>query len=214
MSDELSTGPVTSDVLREASFPQARKGYDQQAVHALLNRVADWLDAQPDAEPQASEEIVEFGERTKGILAAAEEAAAKMRSEAKEYAQRVRSSADEETRNAQTKAREQAQDVVTEAEKKAEGIIHEARVRRRSLNQALASLTERRDAIASEAKRLADQLNEVVHSLRVDATAEDNGDGARPAAREGAPAAGGDSAAQAERDRLRRAGFEVAAKRD
>ena len=63
------------------------RGYDRDAVHDMLDRVADWMEgkagAVSSAAPGVREEIAKVGERTAGILTAAEEAAANLRDEAK-----------------------------------------------------------------------------------------------------------------------------------
>ena len=160
--------PVSSHELRQASFPQALRGYDRESVHAFLERVADWIEgAGASAGPanRAQSEFAKVGERTAGILTAAEEAASKLRSEAEAYAERLRASAQEESRKATLTASQRADELIAEAEGKAERIIDEAIARRRGLNQAVSSLLERRDEIAAEAQRLADDLLDAVDFL-------------------------------------------------
>jgi predicted transcriptional regulator len=65
-------------------------------------------------------------------------------------------------------AGQKADELITEAESKAEAIIDEAIARRRRLNQAVTSLVERREEIAEETQRLADQLLEAVEAVRLD----------------------------------------------
>ena len=67
--------------------------------------------------------------------------------------------------------RVKADELVADAEAKAERIIDDAIERRRGLNQAITSLAERRDEIADEAQRLADELLEAVDALRSGGTA-------------------------------------------
>jgi cell division initiation protein len=154
--------------IRDARFPQARRGYDRNAVHAFLDRVAEWVEAgtgETEASPELTSEIEKVGERTAGILTAAEEAAAKLRREAKEYAEGIRASAEEESRKIRLNASQKADELIAEAEGKAEHIIDEAIVRRRRLNQAVTTLIERRDEIAEEARDLADRLLEAVGAI-------------------------------------------------
>lgn len=162
--------------LRQARFPQSRRGYDPESVHAFLDRVADWVESRAggaNADPGVTSELEKVGERTAGILTAAEEAAAKLRTEAKDFADELRQNAEDETRKVKLNASQKADELISEAEAKAEGIIDEAIARRRRLNQAVTSLVERREEIAEETQSLADQLLEAVDSIRTDEPAED-----------------------------------------
>ena len=167
-----SAEETSPDQLRNASFPQAFKGYDREAVHAFLDRVASWVEGGAaglqQAVPDVRRELERVGERTAGILTAAEEAAAKVRAEAAEYAASIRETADEDLRRATAEANRKAEELVADAESRAERIVDEALARRRQLNQAIASLAERRDEIADEAQRLADELLGAVDGLRTD----------------------------------------------
>jgi DivIVA domain-containing protein len=160
---------------REASFPLALRGYDRQAVHAFLDRIADWLDEQgaPAAEARLTSEFAKVGERTSGILTAAEEAAAKLRSDAKEYAERLRGEAADEARKVRLNASQKSDELISDAQEKADRIIEDAVARRSTLNRAVASLMERRDEIADEAQRLADELLAAVEAIRSDRPADD-----------------------------------------
>ena len=169
MEDQASPDAVGPAQIRDASFPQAMRGYDREAVHAFLERVADWLERTGQAtetSPELTSEIEKVGERTTGILAAAEEAAAKIRRETKEYADGLRASAEEESRSTKLNAAQKADELIAEAEEKAERIIDEAILRRRRLNQAVTTLIERRDEIADETRDLAERLLEAVEEFR------------------------------------------------
>jgi cell division septum initiation protein DivIVA len=159
--DELQADDSLSGAeLREARF---------------LDRVADWVEARAGgvkADPGVTSELEKVGERTAGILTAAEEAAAKLRTEAKEYADGLRKTAEDEARKTKLNASQKADEIISEAEAKAEAIIDEAIARRRRLNQAITSLLERRDDIAAETQGLADQLLEAVDAVRVEEPVE------------------------------------------
>lgn len=211
MEEAGAGGRITSREVREASFPQARRGYDREAVHAFLDRVAQWVEdtagGPAGGKRGLTSEFARVGERTGDILTAAEDAATKLRNDAKEYAQRLRTATDEETRKLKLNAAQKADELVAEAESKAERMIEEAIARRRRLNQAVASLLQRRDEIADEAQRLADQLLEAVESMRTEESleVEDEVEDEDAAQVEDLPA---DSEAdEAERARLQRAGF-------
>lgn len=174
--NEKQTG-VSGPEVRDATFPQAMRGYDREAVHSFLDRIADAFEGGTagirEAAPAAvKNELAKVGQRTAGILTAAEDAAANLRDEAREYAERLRASADDEARKARFAASQKADELVSAAEAKAEAIIEEAIARRRNLNQAISSLLERRDDIAVEAQRLADELLEAVDVLRSDEPGE------------------------------------------
>lgn len=170
--DELPIAEPSPERLRDATFPQAFKGYDRDAVHAFLDRVADWVEqgaaGAGQGAPDMRRELEKVGERTAGILTAAEEAAAKVRGEASDYAVAAREAADDEIRQAQIAANQKVEELIADAESRAERIVDEAVARRRRLNQAITSLLERRDEIAEEAQRLADELLGAVDALRLD----------------------------------------------
>jgi DivIVA domain-containing protein len=165
-----SGDPLSGEEVRRATFPQALRGYDRQAVHDMLDRVADWMEGKADAvssaRPDMRQEFEKVGEKTAGILTAAEEAARNLRDEAAEYAERLRSDAEDESRKARLNASQRMDEMIAEAETKARGIIDEAVARRRQLNQAISSLIDRRDEIAADATRLAEELLGAVEDLR------------------------------------------------
>ena len=182
--DETPTAEsLSSTTFREASFPIALGGYNRAAVHAFLDRVADLLEhgagGSPDEHSQLTSEFAKVGERTSGILTAAEDAAAELRADAKEYAERLRSEAEEEARMARVNASQKADEIVADAEAKAERMIEEAHARRRRLNQAVSALAERRDEITGQVAQLADELIAAVDAIRPEEPAAP--DGAAPA---------------------------------
>lgn len=163
-------GRLSGEELRRATFPQALRGYDREAVHSLLDRVADWVEQSAGKlsgqAPQMKQELAKVGERTAGILTAAEETAQRMRDEAAEYAERLRADADDEARKAKLNASQRMDEMIRDAEQKAERIINEAIARRRKLNQAISGLVERRDEIAGDVHRLAEDLLDAVEAIK------------------------------------------------
>lgn len=162
--------PHKIEEIRRANFPAARRGYDRDAVDDFLDRLASSLEADAEAAPAepggaVKREIARVGERTAGILAAAEEAAGNVRDEADKRGAEAKEAAEEITRKARIEASEKSTKLVADAEKKAEQMIDEAVARRRRLNQAITSLAERRDEIAAETTRLATELNAAVGRL-------------------------------------------------
>lgn len=162
--------PLSGEEVRRATFPQALRGYDREAVHDMLDRVADWMEgkgsAVSSAAPGMREELAKVGERTAGILTAAEDAARNLRDEAAQYAERLRADADDEARKARLNASQRMDEMIADAEAKAQGIIDDAIARRRQLNLAISSLVDRRDEIAADATRLAEELLAAVEGLR------------------------------------------------
>lgn len=172
--------PLSAQELRRATFPQALRGYDREAVHALLDRVADLLEEKAGqasgGAPAMRDELAKVGERTAGILTAAEEAAQGLREEAAEYARRVRAEAEEEARGARLNSGQRMDEMVAAAETKAEAMMEDAITRRRGLNQAISSLVERRDEIANDVVRLGEELLDAVDALRAADPAEGDHD--------------------------------------
>ena len=162
--------PLSGEDVRRATFPQALRGYDRQAVHDMLDRVADWMEgkagAVSSATPAMRDELAKVGERTAGILTAAEEAARNLREEASEYAERLRADTEDESRKARLNASQKMDEMVGAAEAKSQKIIDDAIARRRQLNIAISSLIDRRDEIAAEATRLAEELLAAVEEIR------------------------------------------------
>jgi DivIVA domain-containing protein len=177
--------PISGEEVRRATFPQALRGYDRQAVHDMLDRVADWMEGKAttvsSATPGMREELAKVGERTAGILTAAEEAAQNLRDEAIEYAERLRADAEDESRKARLNASQKMDEMVAEAETKAQAIIDDAIARRRQLNLAISSLIDRRDEIAADATRLAEELLGAVEELRTPGSSPESENEVEPA---------------------------------
>jgi DivIVA domain-containing protein len=167
---DAAPGDLSGEEVRRATFPQALRGYDRQAVHDLLDRVADWMEGTAgtvsSATPGVREELARVGERTAGILTAAEEAARNLREEAADYAERLRADAEDESRKARLNASQKMDEMIAGAEEKSQAIIDQAIARRRQLNVAISSLIDRRDEIAADATRLAEELLAAVDELR------------------------------------------------
>jgi DivIVA domain-containing protein len=167
--------PLSGEEVRRATFPQALRGYDRQAVHDMLDRVADWMEgkagAVSSAAPGVREEIAKVGEKTASILNAAEDAARNLREEAAEYAARLRADVEDEARKTRLNAGQRTDEMIAEADEKSKRIIDEAIARRRQLNLAISSLIDRRDEIAADATRLAEELLAAVEELRSPAVA-------------------------------------------
>ena len=98
--------------LKTVQFPTERRGgYDRRAVDAFLAELADWLES--GGEDEARRAVIqramgEVGDRTGAILAAAQESADKLTTEAEAEAQRIRSDTDREAAEAASEAEEVA----------------------------------------------------------------------------------------------------------
>ena len=168
---------ITAEEVRRASFPQVLRGYDRDAVHDLLDRVAERLEgssegADAGASPAIRAELAMVGERTAGILTAAEEAAQSLREDSARYVEKLRAEAEEEVRAERLNASQRTDEMIADAESKAQRIIDDALARRRELNLAISSLVERRDEIAAEAAKLAEALLDAVDEIRTPAPHE------------------------------------------
>ena len=166
---ETASAPITGEEVRRATFPQVLRGYDRDAVHSLLDRVADWMEGKAGAvgaSPAMRDELAKVGERTAGILTAAEEAAQELREDATRYAEKLRKEVEDEARASRLNASQRMDEMIADAESQAKRIIDDAVARRRQLNQAISSLLERRDEIAADAAKLAEELLDAVEDLR------------------------------------------------
>ena len=180
--------PDLAAQVKEATFPTVMRGYDKDEVDRFLAWLAKRLEgvAQlsgggiwgPDA---LRRELERVGESTKGILAAAEETARKlradtareveearrsareqaqrMRSEAEEFASQTRESASEEARRLRVEASREAEEAIATAQAKAEEQVDTAVRRHRALEARIERLLERRDRVVDHLGRLSQQLS-------------------------------------------------------
>lgn len=163
--------------IRTATFPLARRGYERREVDRFLARLAEWLEAdapsaapapealkQPPAEPSEAvlEALAEVGERTGGILVAAQEAAETLRSEAQEEADRLRSEADAYATEVRTSAEAEAErsrvDADTYSAETREGSEGYAAKTRRDADDYAAGLREEAEERAANLNRETDSL--------------------------------------------------------
>ena len=49
MDQVQASDSLSGAELRQARFPQSRRGYDPESVHAFLDRVADWVESRAGA---------------------------------------------------------------------------------------------------------------------------------------------------------------------
>lgn len=176
------------DRLRTASFPTARRGgYDTDAVDAYLRELADWLETGGSDDTRASliqKEMQRVGERTGGILAAAQQSAdgivseakseaevtrtsaerdaAEARSSADEYALETRRAADEHVRISAEAAAREASDLRTKAEAEAQEKIGRADAR---LQEAEAEAKARTAGVEDEIAGLVKTRESIVENL-------------------------------------------------
>ena len=98
--------------LKSVQFPTERRGgYDRRAVDAYLAELADWLESGGADEARRSviqSEMERVGDRTGGVLAAAQEAADQLTSDADRVAKALRSDAEKEAGQTRSAADEYA----------------------------------------------------------------------------------------------------------
>ena len=49
MDQVQASDSLSGAELRQARFPQSRRGYDPESVHAVLDRVAEWVESRAGA---------------------------------------------------------------------------------------------------------------------------------------------------------------------
>jgi DivIVA domain-containing protein len=135
--------------IERTDFPAARRGYDPVEVDHHLRQVADWVEElkRSTRDSDSSSVATATAEQVRGIVDAAEQSAAEIRSKAEREAEETRRSADREA----SEARERAG---------VEAAVHVQRV-----EEATAKLLERARAIESELDPLVGDLSGSVGSL-------------------------------------------------
>lgn len=176
------------DKLRAATFPTVRRGgYDQAAVDAYLQELAEWLESGGDDQTRSAliqREMGRVGERTGSILAAAQQTAddvigearteaekvreevereaAEARSNADTYASETRAAADEHVRiSAEAAARESAE-MRKQAEDEAREKVEQAE---RRLQEATEEAAKRTAGIEREIAALAEKREAILKNL-------------------------------------------------
>jgi cell division initiation protein len=146
----LSVEADSIDRIRSATFPVARRGYDQRQVDEFLSRVADWLETGGDDRARADlvrRELERIGQKTGRILTDAHEAAEQLHADAENHAERLIRDAEGEAVKVARKARAEA-----------ERMIEEAKRRRSEIEKVIADLEERRAQVLGQLERLSKQL--------------------------------------------------------
>jgi cell division septum initiation protein DivIVA len=94
--------------IEKTDFPVGRKGYDQQAVNAHLNALANEVDElkRTAARRESETRAASASEQVHAIVAAAETGAAEIHRQAEDEAARIRSDATREAHDARDQARE------------------------------------------------------------------------------------------------------------
>ncbi|HZA89217.1 MAG TPA: hypothetical protein VE401_03210, partial [Solirubrobacterales bacterium] len=162
--------------IRSATFSIARKGYDKREVEQYLSSLAEWLEAGGGDKARSDvvrRELERVGEKTGAILAAAHEAAEKIRREAgqevagaieesRREEERIRSRADEYHSQTRGEADEYAERVRAEAERdaaqKRSAGEHEA-------GQRIQAAKKRTDQIVEEGNRRRSDIETVISDL-------------------------------------------------
>jgi cell division initiation protein len=164
--------PDSIDRIRSATFPTARRGYDQREVDGFLSKLADWLETGGDDQARAElvrRELERIGDQTGRILTDAHDAGEQLRAEADTYsattregadayAEKIREEADEEAAAIRSRADSDAEQMVERARVEARRIVDEANRRRRDVEAVISDLEHRRDAVIAEMQRLSSEL--------------------------------------------------------
>jgi len=182
----MSADPTSIERIRNATFATARRGYKKQDVDQFLARLTDWLEENSgqEASVASKQALQEVGQRTSGILVAAQnsaeeilEAAQKERQEADAYANDVREKADRQAEATRKSSEADAQKNRSEAERDAEEQISRARAAVRKIEEEgeakkaelgveLEDLKQRRVEILRRVEELATQLTGTANEHR------------------------------------------------
>lgn len=210
---EVSVQQDSIERIRSATFSIARRGYDKREVEAFLDRLADWLEGSGEEETRSDlvrRELERVGESTAGILAAAHDAAQRMRLEAQaaveglleesrreamrirvgaeeseaegreeveRYAEETRRDADTHAKLAREEADRYAAEVREEADAEARRLVEAAEERRRDIETVISDLSQRRDAVLAEIRRLTGELTSAVGAHRASEPTPEPGPG-------------------------------------
>ncbi len=176
--------PTSPASVRDANFPTARRGFDQQEVREFLRMVAAELARMQEREryldqelrsmrlqragppPELDDETLArlLGEETTRILQAARESAAAMRSKAEEAAERMLREAREDAQHLRDDAESEASRRRRDAEQDAEAELEMAKQQGREMVEEARAYRER---VLSELSRRRDlarqQIDQLVH---------------------------------------------------
>ena len=176
--------PSSPASVRDANFPTARRGFDQQEVREFLRMVAAELARMQEREryldqelrsmrlhragppPELDDETLArlLGEETTRILQAARESAAAMRSKAEEAAERMLREAREDAQHLRDEADSEASRRRRDAEQDAEAELEMAKQQGREMVEEARAYRER---VLSELSRRRDlarqQIDQLVH---------------------------------------------------
>jgi len=171
--------------LRTRQFAVARRGgYEQAEVDDFLATLADWLETDEAKNELAQREISRVSDRTRGILAAAQESADETlaearreaeaaRGEANDFATATRATAEEEaaaTRKAaeadatrtRAEADEHAKLTIREADERLSNAAREAEDRIASVDSEIAELAKKREQLIANLAQMASGLRATI----------------------------------------------------
>jgi DivIVA domain-containing protein len=157
--------------IRTATFPVARRGYEQREVDRFLNRLADWLETGGGDQARSDlvrRELERIGEKTARILTAAEDAAEKLNADADAEAEEARAAADRYAAERRAEAEQGAKKQHDDARAESERVVEAANRRKQEIETVISDLEERRDLIVAELERLAGEVSAIVIPRRTD----------------------------------------------
>ncbi len=146
--------------LREMTFPLALRGYSRSEVDRFLGETAEWVErlvARGADATVVQHELSRVGEQTAGILAAAEDTARRMRTEAADEVERMQATTRDHAARVRAEAESYAETTRAEADRYVETARKELEeeIRRRRI-EASAEVDARISEAAGKAGRIVD----------------------------------------------------------
>lgn len=176
------------ELIREANFSAARRGYDKREVDNFLMSLAEWLERGGHEEIETyavSRKLERAGETTARVLATAQAEADQIRKEAQAEADKIVQDANRAAAQRVEAAAEQGRRLVEEGER-----------RKASIEAALSQLNQRRRSVIDEIEQLREALGGAIGAHSSPPRPEGSHSSAQPpqggAAAEGAEELGAD----------------------
>lgn len=160
---------------------QARSGVVRRELERVGEKTGEILTAAHDAAEQVRteteqettrlrEETDRYSDKTRteadqysqSTRSAADDYSKTTRSDADNYAAKTNSKADRDAEETRAEAERQARAIVEEANNKAQGIVEEGNRRRQDIENKIAELVSRRDAVLSDMERLTGEISSAV----------------------------------------------------
>jgi cell division septum initiation protein DivIVA len=145
-----------------------RREAEQESRSLLDAAKAEADSCRVDAEGEAREHLREARAEATSTREAANHYASETRSKADDYAEETRLEAKEETDELREETSAEAKQTIRSAEQRAEQVIAEANRQREAIETVIGDLAEKRDAVMSQVRKLAGDLEGTVDDLEAD----------------------------------------------